>query len=59
MKNTEQWLDKCPLPVIGRIVTSADDARMIAISAAIYDKETLVVLPIKTLEQLINSIRRT
>lgn len=59
MKTTEQWLEQSPAPVVGRIVTSVDDLRMIALSAAIYQKATLVVVPIKTLEQLINSIRKS
>jgi hypothetical protein len=58
MKTVEQWLEESPLPIVGRIVTSVDDVRMIALSAAIYNKDTLLVIPIKTLEQLINSIRK-
>ena len=58
MKTLEKWLGESPLPVVARIVDSADDARMIAISAAVYSKGTLLVIPIETLEQLINSIRK-
>lgn len=58
MKTIEEWLEESPAPVVGRIITSPDDARMIAISAAAYNKETLLVIPIETLEQLINSIRK-
>ena len=58
MKTVEQWLTESPFPVVGRIITSHDDARMIAISAAAYNKETLLVIPIETLQQLINSIRK-
>ena len=59
MKTLEQWLQDSPLPVVGRIVDSVDDARWIALSAEIYEKETLIIIPIKTLEQLINSIRKS
>ena len=58
MKTIEEWLEESPLPVVARIVGSVDDARMIAISAAVYNKETLIVIPIETLEQLIKSIRK-
>ena len=34
MKTIEEWLEESPAPVVGRIITSPDDARMIAISAA-------------------------
>ena len=57
MKTIDKWLEESPLPVVARIVDSADDVRMIAISAAVYNKGTLLVIPIETLEQLINSIR--
>lgn len=58
MKTTEQWLEQSPAPVVGRIVTSVDDLRMIAFSAAIYQKGTLVVVPIDSLNQLIKSIQK-
>jgi hypothetical protein len=58
MKTLEEWLEQSPLPVVGRVVDSVDDIRMLALSAAIYDENTLVLIPIKTLEQLINSIRK-
>ena len=58
MKTIGQWLEQSPLPVVARIVDNADDVRMIALSAAVYSKGTLLVIPIETLEQLINSIRK-
>lgn len=58
MKTVEKWLEQSPLPVVARIVDSVDDARMIAISGAVYSKGTLLVIHIETLEQLVNSIRK-
>ena len=58
MRTTEQWFKQSPAPVVGRIVTSVDDLRMIARSAAIYQKGTLVVMPIDSLDQLIKSIQK-
>ena len=58
MKTIEEWLEESPAPVVGRIVTSVDDLRMIALSAAIYQKGTLVVVPIDLLDQLIKSIQK-
>ena len=57
MKTLEKWLEQSPLPVVARIVDSVDDARMIARTAAVYSKGTLLVIPIETLEQLIKSIQ--
>ena len=58
MKTIEEWLEESPLPVVARIVDRVEDVRMIAISAAVYSKGTLLVIPIETLQQLINSIRK-
>ena len=57
-KKLEQWLERSPLPVVARVMDNIDDLRMIALSAAIHQKGTLVVIPIDLLDQLIKSIQK-
>ena len=57
-KKLEQWLERSPLPVVARVMDNVEDLRMIATSVTIYQKGTLVVVPIDLLDQLIKSIQK-
>lgn len=59
MVTMQEWLENSPLPIVCRIINNADDLRAIVRSAAIYDKQTLLIIPIETLEQLIKSISKS
>jgi hypothetical protein len=43
------WLDQAPRPCIARIVDEYEDVLNLAITARIYDSETLVVIPVRLL----------
>ena len=57
-KKLEQWLQRSPLPVVARVMDNVEDLRMLALSATLYQKGTLVVVPIALLDQLIKSIQK-
>ena len=57
-KDAEQtlaaWLDRCPSPVVARVISESLDIRWLATCASLYDPKTLVVVPISALREFEN-----
>ena len=47
------WLDQAPHPCIARIVDEYEDVLSLAITARIYDPDTLVVIPVHLLRAVV------
>ena len=52
-KLIHEWLATCPLPVVGRIIDDTQDLISLGISTPLYEEQTLVVIPLETLYQLV------
>lgn len=52
-KELEEWLEACPLPVIGRVIDNEDAIRHVAMSHFIYEEDMLIAIPLSTLASLL------
>ena len=53
-KELKEWLEACPLPVIGRVMDDENDLRHVAITHFVYEENTLIAMPLSTLASLLN-----
>ena len=52
-KELEEWLEDCPLPVIGRVIDNEETIRHLAITHFVYEEDTLIAIPLSTLASLL------
>ena len=52
-KELKEWLEACPLPVIGRVIDNKDVIRHIAMTHFVYEEDTLITIPLSTLASLL------
>ena len=52
-KDLEEWLDACPLPVIGRVIDNEEAIRHVAMTHFVYEENTLIAIPLSTLASLL------
>lgn len=52
-KELEEWLEACPLPVIGRVIYDENDIHHVATTHFIYEEGVLIALPLSTLASLL------
>ena len=52
-KELEEWLEACPLPVIGRVIDNETTIRHVAMSHFIYEEDMLIAIPLSTLASLL------
>ncbi len=52
-KSTSEWIEECPEIVISRVITDIDDLKFLATTKYLYNTDTLVVVPVKTLKRML------
>lgn len=52
-KELEEWLEACPLPVIGRVIDNEEVIRHVAMTHFIYEEGVLITIPLTTLASLL------
>lgn len=52
-KKLEEWLEACPLPVIGRVIDNEDAIRHVAMTHFVYEEDVLIAIPLSTLASLL------
>jgi len=52
-KELEEWLEACPLPVIGRVIDNENDIRHVAMTHFVYEEGVLITTPLSTLASLL------
>lgn len=52
-KELKEWLEACPLPVIGRVIDNEEVIRHVAMTHFIYGEGVLIAIPLSTLASLL------
>lgn len=52
-KELGEWLEACPLPVIGRVIDNQTVIRHVAMTHFIYEEGMLIAIPLSTLASLL------
>ena len=50
------WIEDCPCPILARVISDVKDLEYLQTITHIYDENTLVLVPIKTLKELKENI---